>query len=595
MLKLFIILFFVFLFKMLYASESKHINEKKHLTKYSYDRIDCRGGRYERDFCESSCNSDKTRHYRHDRTCGKYRGRNDRSRHRSRGREVRRRRSPGMSVSNLNFLDNGVFLNEEWLRNCSQSLGQFIIVDCGCPRSLMGDQEYEKLKDLVDLKEIKVKEERFRFGPSRSYSSNMKVKFAMRVGVNEIDCEFFVLEGKIPILLGNDVMAPLGGNLDMENNTLILKKVDMEIPLEKTQGGHFVIPVRTVTGQDALNIRGDEADAVMFMVLGDTEKEDLKKLHDEVGHSAFLALALSDDEKAQVKKVHRYFGHRSSRRIWDLFSKANKLRGKKRAVMEVIDNCKTCSSFKKSPPRPKVGLPVANDFNEIVGLDLKVLNKTKGEYILWMVDLFSKMIKGKFIRNKNPETIIEGIISSWIIGDGIGPGHPSRGFWSDNGGEFLNEQVLDFAAAMDVEIRMTSAEAPWQNGIVERHHATADIIYEKLMIENPKMTPQDAINHASFAKNTDTNQTGFSPIQLMTGQNPKFPGLAEANPASSNLGCCNKYMKTLKAIDSARIKMRETDCDSKLKRVRSERINPNVERLYKLGDPVFFYEDKRKE
>ena len=148
---------------------------------------------------------------------------------------------------------------------------------------------------------------------------------------------------------------------------------------------------------------------------------------------------------------------------------------------------------------------------------------------------------------------------------------------------------------MDVNIKMTSAEAPWQNGFVERHHATADIIYEKLMTDNPKMTPQEAINHAAFAKNSDTNQTGFSPIQLMTGQNPTFPGLSEVNPASSNIDSSNKFMKTLKSIDSARVKMREIDCNAKLKKVRSERINPNVEKSYALGDPVFFYDDKKKE
>jgi hypothetical protein len=54
-------------------------------------------------------------------------------------------------------------------------------------------------------------------------------------------------------------------------------------------------------------------------------------------------------------------------------------------------------------------------------------------------------------------------------------------------------------------------------------------------------------------------------------------------------------MKTLKAIDYARVKMREIDCDAKLKKVRSERINPNVEKFYNLGDPVFFYDDKKKQ
>ena len=452
-----------------------------------------------------------------------------------------------------------------------------------------------QLKELVEVGEFKVKDEAFRFGPSRIYKSNKKALLTMKVGVNEMECELFIVDGNVPILLGNDVMVPNGGKIDMEESILELKKLGMEIPLKETKGGHFVIPVRSIAGIDSNNIQGDEADAVMMMVIECTDKDEIKKVHDEIGHSIFATLALAADEEAQVKKVHRYFGHRSSRRIWDLFAKARKLPGKKQAVMEVIDNCKICSEFKKAPPRPKVGLPVSNDFNEIVGLDLKVLSKTKGEYILWMVDMFSKMIKGKYIKNKKPETIIDGIISAWIVGDGIGPGHPRKGFWSDNGGEFLNHEVLDFAAAMDVNIKMTSAESPWQNGTVERHHATSDIIFEKLMKENPEMDPQEAVNHAAFAKNTDTNQTGFSPIQLMTGRNPKFPGLSETSPASSNRECSNKYMKTLKAIDSARVTMREIDCDLKLKKVRSERINPNVEKFYNLGDPVFFYDDKKKQ
>ena len=87
-------------------------------------------------------------------------------------------------------------------------------------------------------------------------------------------------------------------------------------------------------------------------------------------------------------------------RIWELFAKANKLKGKKKAVLDMIDKCKICSEIKKAPSRPKVGLPVANDFNQIVGLDLKIVDKKKGIYILWIVDLFSKLIKGKLIRDK---------------------------------------------------------------------------------------------------------------------------------------------------------------------------------------------------
>ena len=118
--------------------------------------------------------------------------------------------SMSLAVSHLTVLNDSVFLNEEWLRNCTKNLGQVIIVDCGCPRGLMGDVEYERLKEMVEVKEITVKEEGFRFGPSRVYNSNKKVKFSMRVGMNQTDCEFFVVNGKVPILLGNDFMAPHG-------------------------------------------------------------------------------------------------------------------------------------------------------------------------------------------------------------------------------------------------------------------------------------------------------------------------------------------------------------------------------------------------
>ena len=51
----------------------------------------------------------------------------------------------------------------------------------------------------------------------------------------------------------------------------------------------------------------------------------------------------------------------------------------------------------------------------------------------------------------------------------------------------------------------------------------------------------------------------------------------------------------MKNIDAARVRFREVECDAKLKKALSEKINPNVEKHYNMGDPVFFYDMKRKE
>jgi len=52
---------------------------------------------------------------------------------------------------------------------------------------------------------------------------------------------------------------------------------------------------------------------------------------------------------------------------------------------------------------------------------------------------------------------------------------------------------------------------------------------EKIRRDYPKMTMQEAVNEASFAKNCIIQQiTGFSPFQLVFGRNPGIPGASES-------------------------------------------------------------------
>ena len=188
---------------------------------------------------------------------------------------------------------------------------------------------------------------------------------------------------------------------------------------------------------------------------------------------------LSEQEKQEILKLHRYFAHRSGQKLWEnLFKPAGTFKGKKRMVLEFLGKCKVCRKFRRTPSRPKVGLPKARDANEVVSMDLKIFQKDEKKKkqigILYLHDEFTKLIKGLVINDKNKDTIVKGIEKKWIIGDGAGPGHPSRGFFSDNGGEFLNDDLIDFASNLNVTIRMTAASSPWMNGSCERSHATVD-------------------------------------------------------------------------------------------------------------------------
>ena len=86
---------------------------------------------------------------------------------------------------------------------------------------------------------------------------------------------------------------------------------------------------------------------------------------------------LTEPEKKEVLKLHRYFAHRSGRKLWEnLFQPAGRLKGKKKLVLQFLDQCETCTKFKRTPSRPKVGLPKSKDVNDVVSLDLKIINKS---------------------------------------------------------------------------------------------------------------------------------------------------------------------------------------------------------------------------
>ena len=56
----------------------------------------------------------------------------------------------GTSVTNFEWLDSELTFNEFSGKNLTH-LGQVIVVDSGCPRSLMGEEELEKLKHKIEV------------------------------------------------------------------------------------------------------------------------------------------------------------------------------------------------------------------------------------------------------------------------------------------------------------------------------------------------------------------------------------------------------------------------------------------------------------
>ena len=92
---------------------------------------------------------------------------------------------------------------------------------------------------------------------------------------------------------------------------------------------------------------------------------------------------------------------------------------------------------------------------------------------------------------------------------------------TDNGGEFVNAEIVDFAEKFNVILDTTAAESAWSNGLVERHNGVLNDMLQKVM-KDANCPVDIALSWSLAAKNCLLNVYGFSPNILSLEQIPVF-------------------------------------------------------------------------
>ena len=138
-----------------------------------------------------------------------------------------------------------------------------------------------------------------------------------------------------------------------------------------------------------------------------------------------------------VRKVYEVNRHKGKKKLLSAYRKAGWMSPELSSIIDrVMNNCKILKKFQKSVARPRVTLPKATSFNEVVTLDLKEFGN---KFVLWMIDRFSRFMVGKLLNNKKAETIMQPIMDHYCMSIGF----PSCGFFVDNEGEFANINGMD--------------------------------------------------------------------------------------------------------------------------------------------------------
>ena len=444
----------------------------------------------------------------------------------------------------------------------------YAILDTACSSTVCGTEWLTSFLQTLTPEERATVQEiesdaKFKFGDGVTYKSLKKVVIPVKIaGLNErlgtdvVDCF-------IPLLLSKKAMKRGEMKINLMNDTASIR--GRQIKLECTSSGHYCIPL-----QDNVIIR--------------KRKKEIEEIMMTLGENR------SDKEK-KIGKLHHQFGHPSARRLILLFKDAGINDKETNAIADKLtDNCDTCVKFSKTPSRPIVSMNMAHEVNDIVTLDLKEFVKGK-IYFLHMIDLASRFSRSCVIKSKEPNVIVESIITQWI---GSGLGAPSK-ILCDNGGEFANQTFLDMCENMNIEVMHTAAFSPFSNGVCERNHAVVDDMVYRMMAEDKDLKVEVALAWAVNAKNCLQMFGGFSPYQLVYGRNPRLPGvLCDELPALEGTTSNEIIARHLNACHAAMRAFVASQASEKVRRalkaqVRSSRKNFNN------GEKVYFKRPGKKE
>ena len=454
-------------------------------------------------------------------------------------------------LSNSNSLDT--------LVNENLGIG---ILDTGCTKTVVGkfwlDSYFDSLqasdKALIIKKGSNTS---FCFGDGAQVIARESVKFPACIGGKKVYIESCVVDNQIPLLLSRSSMKNAGLKLDTTTDSAIV--LGERVKLVLTNAGHYGLPLSN------------------FALHPDN------KLH-IVLHTNNLNQCSKSEKRKKALKLHKQMCHASKDRLLKLVKESRCGSDKEfiEAIEECCDTCELCLKYRRPPLGPVVGLRLADRFNEVVAIDLKEIEKGK-EWIIHMIDTFSRYSATSLIKCKKGVEIVEKVCSMWITHFGA----PKK-ILTDNGKEFSNEVFHELNEKFNVETMTTAAESPFSNGICERHHT---VLYEAMQktIEECGCSKDMALAYATAAKNSLYNRGGFSPNQLVFGANPNFPSVLSDEVPALESECMNDVVrKNLNCLHAARKSFIQAESSERVRRALKSKVRTYCDVNFEMGDKVLY-------
>lgn len=454
-------------------------------------------------------------------------------------------------------------INEDRSTLVEETLGMAVL-DCGCSKTVTGVRWLESYIDALSENDraciqSKSSNTNFKFGDGVTVISHKQVSIPASIGTKRVEIVTEVVDNDIPLLLSKASMKKAGVILNFNSDKVNI--LGSDVYLQTTSSGHYCISL---------------SDFVIFEK-GNTPVK-------VILHTTALKEMPLEEKKKKALKLHRQFSHASKEKLCKLVKDSEDFNDCEflKIIENVCDTCDICIKFKRPPLRPVVGMPLADSFNQVVSMDLKehVHNKS---WIFHMIDTATRYSAACLVYSKKPNEIISKIFSIWITYFGC-----PRKFLSDCGGEFSNDLFREMSEKLNIENATTAGESPFSNGIVERHNLVLADCMKKTMID-VECSPEMALAWAISSKNSLHNQGGFSPNQLVFGQNYNYPTvITDKIPALDQSTSNEMLYKNLQAMKNARENFIQSESSERIRRALRAKVRTYSDVVYKNGDKVYY-------
>ena len=487
------------------------------------------------------------------------------------------------------------------------------ILDSGCSKTVCGEQWLKTfIENLSGSRQVTYKpsNKTFKFGDGNKIISTKLARLPVIVDGHEFIIESEVVPSKIPLLLSKESMKRGKMILNFSNNTATLFGRNVTLHGTSKDGqGHYCLRILPTNFKENCNASAvdnlssnHELPSVLNTTIDNnnvsskvTSKTDLFLENDDILTTALdfsdptdcynnfsvLFLNIEDNGKrnAAILKLHKQYGHASKKQMINLFRNAKCLSNDlSKSIDSVIDSCDVCIKGKPVPPRPIVCIKIATTFNQTIAVDLKFFDN---KIIFHMIDLFSRFSRATIIPSKDPNIIIKHFLLHWVS-----IFSSPQTFFSDNGGEFENEQIRDMCRNFNISFSTTPAYSPWCNGVCERHNAIIALTMRRI-IDDTKCSHEMALAWAVSAKNALSNTYGYSPMQIAIGYSPNLPNvLTDKAPALDNVSNNNVIISHLQALHSARREYVKAESSAMIRKALRSKTR-NHRKFFLTGDLVY--------